>query len=1584
MAAIKTTDNDVQLFTGTDAYRFDIDNRPLRNLIENDILINAEVEALTTEVTNARSDSSTGATIIYSSLDARLEAMGLVNAGNASVSYAIFQSMAERNRTLFQSGWLQQPSGKSYNGYLNGFTGDDFGSLFGSNWLGLTNYPNVQFLNNDYAGQYLPIPLLVNGWLIKILDMQAGGAAAYGNHTLIKYAAAPTSGGRQDMAFLEVWLEEVDADSPIFWFYGSPQYKAATFGENNPIEDSNYTTDPLDPRVVHSLTRLPNGNWLQVRHRFRTVSNIDPLSNPDGFTGANATLVNAQGAQTTPVNSKPFTNMLAEMGDAGLWRAGNGASDTAALGTYDGYVYAVPMTMVHRRSTEDFTMANQNGTKVVGNSASGNIASGLSGRPDGKYYDAIHRDDFLDMRHMIGGANIEYERLMQQALAEVLKGSSRLQWQQLQYSAGTQPVYGNRLLSNDTIFSDAAYPAYATDANLGSNTNYVKDYSVSGDPFSYPDGVRQIFASSPIPQRFEFVIDAFGLTSDQTVAGFITVTSNGSDRIVTVNPTVLSGSNGNTVGDRKPTWYWQADGAPATVTVGGTATARTFTFNIGSRSTGKVLCNLDLMFPKDSGTKELPNAIQRQDYFDGSATHTSHSTGLPNYPFAIKKDSTGKFWVAEYYGRKVSCWQENSDGSMTKLSSANQTIDSSTLTNWAADGFSYLTGLAVQGNPLDGTGAIWVADWLNSRIRKYTYNTGTQMWALVQTVGGAGNTFSVGGTPRNFGNDGATSNGPYSIALSADNATLYAADYYRHVVWKFSTADMSTATVFAGVLDSRGNTSEAPFKIRNPISVSMDADGTSVLISDYVNNRVLKLDSAGALVVQFTNSPDTDSSAPEEDSSGGGSVLDSKIQNSDFVKIIGVPGSGTEKYLVVGGSGLDAANQQRVWKLDANFNVEAFSNFYDPTQTRTRIGGITVDSQTSPNFVRVGLSDPNYGIMVLNYSNLSKNVFQNLGGWYLGMQHVPAAGTVTGARIFVTLSVSSGRYTRVYKENSFNNAYLDYVATIPFPDDPDNPGTPMAVADQRFSQMRTIGGTPQFYQLMTNGYSKSYIYRWTISGTEWVRSASPVISSADIGGVPWAIDQDTDGHIYLAFPGIPGVGGLSHVVTRHKWTGAAFAHPGDAGNTPGVFGVDGINGSDSSHLSAPTGLHVSNDGTRLAVVGKTTGLFAQSTDFNNDGVVNSYDDVDQTRIVLLDTAAASTAEWEGTGSPYVKDSSAGSVTVGTSASTIAVPMGRPTQAISSGEDVYILDRSNHVLLRLKRKTAGDNKSYQLVGKFGVYGEPGTDHAHLTSPHGVALSNLNTSRLIIADSYSSRLLSIHNRMAGVSRASGNIETMTPLTQTGRLRVWSSINSYQGVGSTLFASGSREWIWAKQILAASEAMFVTTLGRSPLPSMPVTPGDFAGLIDRLPLAGKANGLTAASFDSSVFGVTSHTRNAALMPLYKLPVLSYGMTVNANFTDDATEDSLLAYVRADANLTETRCNRGFNIDNGQAGTFFSIGADLTRSVNHVCFLPYLIHREGRVYLAVITSISTDVSSTIGHANSAPYSAIDLFEVPGRLLAG
>lgn len=184
----------------------------------------------------------------------------------------------------------------------------------------------------------------VNGWLIPVTGTQTGtppGAPSNAD-TWNRIALAPppsTSGaGRIDFVFLEVWRARLPPNpsslnkpsSTSVYRYGNVE------GGYSFLPD-----DMVDPELGFETTQR-----IQVQYRIRVVTGLVGLqSYPDGFDPAS---VKARGASSADT-SFSFVNMRQALGDPGLWRAGDGTSN--ALGTVDGYSYAVPLCAVFRRNT---------------------------------------------------------------------------------------------------------------------------------------------------------------------------------------------------------------------------------------------------------------------------------------------------------------------------------------------------------------------------------------------------------------------------------------------------------------------------------------------------------------------------------------------------------------------------------------------------------------------------------------------------------------------------------------------------------------------------------------------------------------------------------------------------------------------------------------------------------------------------------------------------------------------------------------------------------------------------------------------------------------------------------------------------------------------------------------------------------------------------------------------------------------------------------------------------------------------------------------------------------------------------------
>jgi hypothetical protein len=187
----------------------------------------------------------------------------------------------------------------------------------------------------------------VNGWLIPVTGTKTGNPpgspddVATWNKIFLDPPPGSAGDARADFVFLEVWKARI---SPYPSTLNKPN-ASAVYRYGNLEGGFSYLADDLiDPEIGEPTTER-----VQLQYRIRVVKGLINLgTNPDGFDQA---VVKAQGSQATPpsVGGYSFTNMREELGDPGLWRAGDGSANV--LGTVDGYVYAIPICIVFRRNS---------------------------------------------------------------------------------------------------------------------------------------------------------------------------------------------------------------------------------------------------------------------------------------------------------------------------------------------------------------------------------------------------------------------------------------------------------------------------------------------------------------------------------------------------------------------------------------------------------------------------------------------------------------------------------------------------------------------------------------------------------------------------------------------------------------------------------------------------------------------------------------------------------------------------------------------------------------------------------------------------------------------------------------------------------------------------------------------------------------------------------------------------------------------------------------------------------------------------------------------------------------------------------
>lgn len=138
------------------------------------------------------------------------------------------------------------------------------------------------------------------------------------------------------------------------------------------------------------------------------------------------------------------------------------------------------------------------GTKyVTGYSVSkdsDDIHAGVSGRPDGKFFDQIYKGDVRDDRHNVSLSGFDLESLLDRSLDALFKGDLDTEMtRQQQRGAGgnydeNSGISGSRLLIEDSISSSAITTTTATRKQLATTANGAD---------GAPDGIRRVWSDAP-------------------------------------------------------------------------------------------------------------------------------------------------------------------------------------------------------------------------------------------------------------------------------------------------------------------------------------------------------------------------------------------------------------------------------------------------------------------------------------------------------------------------------------------------------------------------------------------------------------------------------------------------------------------------------------------------------------------------------------------------------------------------------------------------------------------------------------------------------------------------------------------------------------------------------------------------------------------------------------------------------------------------------------------------------------------------------------------------------------------------------
>jgi len=238
---------------------------------------------------------------------------------------------------------------------------------------------------------------VVNGWPIKIQ-----GTESPDSNNNIRLGAP--AGQLYDFVFLEVWRKLVGKDDPIYP-YGN-------------VLTTPYTDNEIEwPAIGTETTKR-----VQIQYRIR-VADINTTLSPtsDGF---DATIYPIGGRINGEQQSSTYKFRKYGASDIGLYVSSNENDldeSKTVLNTVDGYVYAIPMFMVSRRTKWDTIFTASTMRRVFVGKEEQALGYVLD-RPDSALADVIYKDDIVDFRHQILSSGKDVDALLEQTVSKLIAG----------------------------------------------------------------------------------------------------------------------------------------------------------------------------------------------------------------------------------------------------------------------------------------------------------------------------------------------------------------------------------------------------------------------------------------------------------------------------------------------------------------------------------------------------------------------------------------------------------------------------------------------------------------------------------------------------------------------------------------------------------------------------------------------------------------------------------------------------------------------------------------------------------------------------------------------------------------------------------------------------------------------------------------------------------------------------------------------------------------------------------------------------------------------------------------------------------
>lgn len=284
-----------------------------------------------------------------------------------------------------------------------------------------------------------PMKVMINGHEIHVCgNYKVGEISSYID---IDLGEAPTGEEdetkfRQDLVFLQVWLEEFD--------------------ENDLMRRYGHTEGTIIPNtIVDARVGKETSHRMVLKWKIRTTNILNKFMDFDrweyGFGFENNGIGNFVRIETDVIDGiniindnydKIFANATHYMfkgcmfyGDNNLWVAGRPHRDDPSNTKDTEFVYALPLFRVDRRNKKVFDIGNSYGSRCFDE-------QNINTRPDNKCYDLIYPSDIVDLRKtvIIGDNDVNYylDNTLNQIFTGTLSTKSNEQMRRIQF--GIEPL----------------------------------------------------------------------------------------------------------------------------------------------------------------------------------------------------------------------------------------------------------------------------------------------------------------------------------------------------------------------------------------------------------------------------------------------------------------------------------------------------------------------------------------------------------------------------------------------------------------------------------------------------------------------------------------------------------------------------------------------------------------------------------------------------------------------------------------------------------------------------------------------------------------------------------------------------------------------------------------------------------------------------------------------------------------------------------------------------------------------------------------------------------------------------------------